>query len=230
MHPQVSIGSLSPSIWVTLHAGEAMSNDNWIQTGALQKRVYATYEEYATHQAAKLGTLNLKNYEKQFSAALRERIKYLEPIIGGGKNVLCLGARTGIECAVFIEMGCFSVGIDLNPGEKNKYVVTGDFHALQFADRSVDAIYCNALDHAFELPKILNEVRRVLKSNGIFIAEIVDPTVRGPGEYEALWWDNTDSIVSIIQEHGLGLWNHSQFEYPWKGLHAVFVNKNRDKD
>jgi ubiquinone/menaquinone biosynthesis C-methylase UbiE len=125
------------------------------------------------------------------------------------------------------ELGCFAVGIDLNPGEKNKWVLPGDFHALQFADNSVDAVYCNALDHAFDLGKILSEVRRVLKNSGVFIAEIVDPTVRGPGEYEALWWQDTNSIVDIIQNSGLPLWEHSPFEYPWKGLHAVFVNKHQ---
>lgn len=206
--------------------GDQHISENWIKEGELQKRSYASYEEYAAHQAEKLGKLNLTHDEKQFSAALRERIKYLEPVIGTGKNVLCLGARTGIECAVFIEMGCFSVGIDLNPGAKNKYVVTGDFHALQFATHSVDAIYCNALDHAFDLPKILHEVRRVLKPKGLFIAEIVDPTVRGLGDYEVLWWENTDNIVDAIQNHGLALWKHFPFEYPWQGLHAAFVNSD----
>lgn len=196
---------------------------NWKNEGDLQKREYGSYEEYTEHQARKLGTINLKHYEPRFYEALTERVDYLVPMVKG-RNVLCLGARTGIECKVFAEKGAFSIGIDLNPGEDNKYVLPGDFHSLQFADNTVDAIYCNALDHAFDLPRILAEVKRALKEGGIFIAEIVDPTVRDPGEYEALWWKTTDDVVNIIKGEGMTLWEKFDFKYPWEGTHAVFVN------
>jgi hypothetical protein len=48
----------------------------------------------------------------------------------------------------------FSVGIDLNPGPRNGYVLHGDFHNIIFADASIDAVYTNALDHSFDLQEL----------------------------------------------------------------------------
>ena len=56
---------------------------------------------------------------------------------------------------MFIDHGAFAVGIDLNPGRDNRWVVIGDFHALQYADASVDVVYTNSFDHVFELERVL---------------------------------------------------------------------------
>jgi len=73
---------------------------------------------------------------------------------------------------VFIDHGVFAVRIDLNPGRDNRRMVVGDFHALQYADASVDVVYTNSLDHAFELERVLAEVRRVLKPEGTCLVEV----------------------------------------------------------
>jgi ubiquinone/menaquinone biosynthesis C-methylase UbiE len=115
-----------------------------------------------------------------------------------------LAARLGGECRAFINNGAFAVGIDLNPGESNKYVMVGDFHALQFADSSIDVAYTNCIDHAFDISKMMAETRRVLKPGGLFIAEIMrglhDEQHWQPDDYDCAFWDKTDDIIKVIAE------------------------------
>lgn len=203
---------------------------DWDKSDNFQQRSYPSYEAYVAHQGSKLSKLDLTKYNVEFSTALQKRVgKVLDGFKPGG-NVLCLGARTGAECDAFIKLGYFPIGIDLNPGEGNRYVVLGDFHDLQYANKSVDIVYTNALDHAFDLEKIVSEVTRVLKDDGVFIAEIVDPSVRGPGDYEAIWWKTLDDVVGRIEKAGVTVWEHADFEYPWQGRQVVFVkNGNRSR-
>jgi SAM-dependent methyltransferase len=193
----------------------------WGETGSMQRRAYPSYEAYTEHQKAKLGHRNLAKYNPQFIDALTQRLQSLTPPLAG--NVLCLAARSGAECVAFINLGCFAIGIDLNPGEANRYVVTGDFHDLQFADRSVDVVYTNSLDHAFDLDRILKQVTRVLKDDGRFIAEIVDPSRHDRGDYEATWWSSIDDVVRAIERGGFAVAGRSTFDQPWQGTQVVFV-------
>ena len=111
--------------------------------------------------------------------------------------MLCIAVRLGTEVRVFTELGAFAVGIDLNPGRDNPWVLTGDFHALRFADRSVDVVYVNSLDHVYELGRVLSEVRQVLKRGGFLLAEIGLGTEEGgsPGFYEELSWGRVDGLL-----------------------------------
>ena len=85
-----------------------------------------------------------------------------------GQSVLCLGARLGGEVRAFTEMGALSLGIDLNPGPSNKYVLIGDFHHLQFASHVFDLVYTNVIGHAWDLRALGSEICRVLKPSGVF--------------------------------------------------------------
>ena len=82
------------------------------------------------------------------------------------------GARLGTEVRALHRLGHFAVGIDLEPGPDNHYVLPGDFHHIVFPDGSIDAIYTNALDHVFDLERVLGEVARLLRPGGLFIADI----------------------------------------------------------
>ena len=194
---------------------------DWGPSGSMQRRTYPSYEAYAEHQKAKLGHRNLTRYDPQFTNALAGRLQSITPPVAG--NVLCLAARSGAECVAFIKLGCFAVGIDLNPGEANRYVVTGDFHDLQFADRSVDVVYTNSLDHAFDLDRILKQVARVLKDDGRFIAELVDPSRHDRGDYEATWWSSIDDVVAVIERGGFTVAGRTSFDQPWQGTQLVLV-------
>jgi hypothetical protein len=72
------------------------------------------------------------------------RIEALKPLINtGGRTVLCLAARN--ESEAWTDADFLAIGIDLNPGENNRFVVVGDFHALQFRDGVFDVVFTNSL-------------------------------------------------------------------------------------
>src|SRR5258707_15564244 len=114
--------------------------------------------------------MDLSDYVKWFRTCMAERLAVMAEI-QSGMSALCLAARIGTEVKAFQDVGCFSVGIDLNPGPDNKYVLRGDFHEIQFPSNSLDVVYTNSIDHAFDAVKMISEVKRVLKPTGVFIVE-----------------------------------------------------------
>lgn len=199
---------------------------SWEKQDGVSRRVYKSYDDYVEHQKAKLATVgNPQRKRDRLRNALRERLEAC-PEVKRGSNALCLAARFGGECEAFVDRGSFAVGIDLNPGPENRFVVTGDFHHIQFADASIDCVFTNSLDHVYEFDRVMKEVRRVLKPDGIFIAEIAqgsaDEHQHDAGEYESYWWDSTETLVSRIRDSGFELVRQTGFSVPRNGLHAVF--------
>jgi len=87
------------------------------------------------------------------------------------KRCLCLGARTGQEVVALQEMGLKNVvGIDIVPHDP--YVIKGDIHNLEFKDNSFDFVYTNIIDHSINPSKMISEIERVLKIDGIFFLQI----------------------------------------------------------
>jgi SAM-dependent methyltransferase len=195
------------------------------EANGFRRRLYSSYGEYLEHQKSKLGQVDLSRYHVEFRTQLRERIASLR-ITERGDTVLCLGARLGTECLAFIDLGCFAIGVDLNPGNENRYVLHGDFHNLQFPDHSIKHVFTNALDHVFDLATVLKEVRRVLVPSGSFIAEIVrgshDVDGREPGLFESYWWDYATDVVAVIERHGFKIEQRRRFSYPWQGDQMIF--------
>ena len=193
--------------------------ERWRSDGeAFQKRRYDSYEAYLEHQKAKLETHEFGRYDDEFRAALRPRLASLE-IEWQGRNVLCLGARIGSEVKAFLDLGAFAVGIDLNPGEQNRYVVQGDFHDLQFARSSVDVVYTNSLDHAFDIDRLAKEVLKVLKPGGLFLVEAVQGRDQGinPGFFESFFWKNIDELVRVLENAGFTAARRTTIAHPWPG-------------
>ncbi|MGH7443723.1 MAG: class I SAM-dependent methyltransferase [Longimicrobiales bacterium] len=196
--------------------------EQWEDQGGFTRRKYGDYETYVEHQKTKFSALRAKSIEghdRRFHAALTERLAGM-PLDFRGRNVLCIAARQGSEVRAFIDQGAFAVGIDLNPGRNNRYVVVGDFHALQYADASVDFVYTNSLDHAFDLGRIVTEVRRVLKPDGAFIVEAnvsADEGAAPAGPYEAIVWAGADELLGFIAERGFRVENRATFRQPWAG-------------
>lgn len=201
---------------------------DWVVDDFFKKRRYRTYDEYVQHQQAKLKKIQknrLPEYDVKYHEVLSVRLRQAGLAPGAGV-VLCLAARWGTEVRAFIDHGYFAVGIDLNPGVENKYVVYGDFHQLQFADHSVDVIFTNSLDHALDLPRLLIEVRRVLKPAGRLLIEIVKGVAEGgntPGYYESLTWEKLDDILPIFRTAGWQIILQKDFEYPWVGQQILFA-------
>lgn len=180
------------------------------------KREYSNYDDYLAHQKDELQRIDLSEYDIKYRRVLRERLEKLD-ISWHGKTVLCLAARLGTEVRSFLDIGCFAVGIDLNPGEDNPYVLYGDFHNLQFPTNSVDVVFTNALDHAFDVERLIAEIKRVLNPNGLFIIEAMRGSEEGksPAFYESFWWSKVDDIVSLLENSRFRLVRRSSFDYPW---------------
>jgi SAM-dependent methyltransferase len=194
----------------------------------MRRREYRSYDSYVAHQRRKLSRMKksvLAEYDIEYRTALRERLTTLGGI-HPGTSVLCLAARLGTEVKAFLDLGCFPVGIDLNPGDGNRYVVVGDFHDLQYADESVDVVFSNSLDHAFDLERLFAEAKRVLKRGGRLILELNHGEEEGfrPLFYEALAWKRIDDVVELVERAGFSTQRRSDFDYPWRGQHIRFVS------
>ncbi len=187
------------------------------------RRKYSDYSSYLAHQRSKLRLLDLSRYDVEYRAVLSERLRSLE-FLGRGTTVLCLAARLGTEVKAFLDVGCFAVGLDLNPGKWNRFVVQGDFHHIQFADASVEVIFTNSLDHSFDVQALLAEVRRILKPGGRVIIEAVVGTRLGkdPHFYESFWWSEVGDLVRLFEQHGFALIRRDLIQVPWHGEQLVF--------
>jgi SAM-dependent methyltransferase len=197
--------------------------EKWNTHGALQSRKYESYEAYLEHQKAKLATHDFANYDVEFRTALRERLTALD-VDWRDLTVLCLAARIGTEVKAFLDLGCRAIGIDLNPGKENRYVVQGDFHDLRFPPNSMDVVYTNSLDHAFDIDRIATEVLKVLKPEGLLIVEAVQGRDRGvhPGFFESFFWNNIDELISVFETAGFKMTRRAPMTYPWPGEEICF--------
>jgi SAM-dependent methyltransferase len=173
----------------------------WAPDRDLVRRRYASYEVYVGHQAAKLDAIidRLRRTEDEDFAVFLTRFENCKPL-REARSVLCLGARLGAEVRALQRLGHFAVGIDLEPGPDNRYVLPGDFHDIVFPDSSLDAVYTNALDHVFDLEQVLREVDRLLRCDGLFIADIELGYDEGfiPGDFEATHWRNRQTLLERL--------------------------------
>jgi SAM-dependent methyltransferase len=184
------------------------NNYNWNNSEGdkFKKREYKNYTEYVLHQKSKLKIVKdsyLPKYDKEYREELRGRLCGYD-FLKKGTSVLCLAARIGTEVKAFLDLGCFAIGIDLEPGKDNKYVVCGDFHNIQFSDESVDVVFNNSLDHSFDLEKLIKEINRVLKISGYCIVEIPNGESEGtePGSYESVTWEKIDDVINVFLKNG----------------------------
>ena len=187
---------------------QVFESDLWEKDMKFARRSYKDYDEYLDHQAAKLKQIEHRLYEtyEEDLAEFRRRFKGCLPL-AEARNVVCLGARLGTEVRALHSLGYFSVGVDLNPGEENNYVLHGDFHHLVFPDNSADAVYCNALDHVLNLEKFLAEISRILRPGGLFVADLLEGFEEGftPGKYEAMVWRTREGFIEDISQQGFDM-------------------------
>jgi SAM-dependent methyltransferase len=179
--------------------------DLWEHSEEGARRRYATYDEYVAHQASKLDQIapRLREKEDEDFAEFSRRFATCAAL-DGARAVLCLGARLGTEVRALHDLGYFAVGIDLNPGERNPYVLPGDFHRIVFPSGSIDAVYTNAIDHVFSLEELVGEVQRLLRPGGVFVADLELGSEEGfiPGEYESAMWRDHERLIDRIKNLG----------------------------
>jgi SAM-dependent methyltransferase len=172
-------------------------------------RDYGSYAEYVVHQRQKLDEIlrsgaafpnaAVAAYRRRFYRRFRHLIRYLPP----DATIICLGARQGTEVEVLRELGFRNAyGIDLNPGPENELVAQGDFHDIDVPDDSVDLVYSNSLDHAFDLERFFVEHRRVLKDDGFALYDVHG--AYSPGDkaaFESTLWTRPEHVLKRILDH-----------------------------
>lgn len=106
-----------------------------------------------------------------------------------GKKVLDVGCGGGILAEEFARLGCQVMGIDPSVSS----LATARAHAQQagldidyrvgvgedlpFADESFDMVYCSdVLEHVNNLEKVISEMARVLKQDGVFLYDTINRT------------------------------------------------------
>ena len=195
----------------------------WTKQGNLNRKAYPSYDAYLKEQRSKLdnGIPFLDEYDKVYRKQLRGRLEKLE--LERGLSVLCLGARIGTEVKAFLDVGCFAVGIDLNPGKNNSLVVTGDFHKLPYADKSIDCLFTNSLDHVYRPQRFLAEATRVLRECGTFIIELEGQKNRDADKWASLNWDSYEDLVNLFGKFGLTVKSKSTFDAGWFKQQIEFV-------
>ncbi len=197
--------------------------EGWKQEfeGDFQYRDYASYEEYVQHQSQKFDEIlkstggfdnrSILDYRKRFY----RRFRHITQLLEKSSQILCLGARQGTEVEVLWDMGYRNaVGLDLNPGPENPYVRFGDFMKLDYPEASVDMIYTNCIDHAFDLEKFFKEHARVVKPDGYAIYDIHG---LGFGSFESVGWKSEEAIFLLALKYFKKVVK-VESEDPWKWL------------
>lgn len=173
-------------------------------------RDYKDYQEYISHQGQKFEEI-LKmrgGFTNRTIAAYRHRFYrrfcHLSVLLPRSAHILCAGARQGTEVEVLHDLGFKGAyGIDLNPGPDNKFVRVGDFMHLENADSSLDMIYCNSLDHAFNIESFFCEHARVIKPNGYVLYDIAvqDKEVQKNGAFETVKWKSEEALFLLMLKY-----------------------------
>jgi len=171
--------------------------------GNITTRPYPTYQEYLFHQASKLtgGISWLDAYEKAYKALLIELVIQIARRYSGfgrARKVLCLGARRGAEVQAFRALSFDCIGIDLNPGENNSLVLTGDFHHLDPSLPTQDVVYTNSLDHVLDMDLFLSGIYRVLNSNGFLLILHASPAAVKADKFASYFWDDFEDVLKVI--------------------------------
>jgi SAM-dependent methyltransferase len=169
--------------------------------GGLRRRDYADYDEYVLHQQQKLEEILKIGGGFSNASVSRARVRFyrrfrhLVGLVPPEAVVVCAGARLGTEVEVLRDLGFRNAyGIDLNPGPDNPLVQPGDFHRLENETSSVDVIYSNSLDHAFDLDRFFEEHARALKPTGYALYDL-DLTLRDAERthpFESVVWTRED--------------------------------------
>ena len=121
----------------------------------------------------------------------------------------------------FRDLGASAIGVDLNPGPGNSVVIPADFHALPVRATTLDRLYTNSLDHAFDLPRLLNECQRVLRPDGILLVDAAaghrERAWAITGSWESISWPTLDELVSMVEACGWLLVRRSRIQIPHEG-------------
>ena len=139
-----------------------------------------------------MSTIEEAIYEKIWDRTLSEktdfsctRIEEAINLLRQGHKLLDVGCGEGTFASLAKEKFCYLYGIDLclkalkESHKKKLDVVKGNLNndGLSFLDSIFDAVTClDVIEHIYDPVALLNEINRVLKTNGVLI--ITTPNVR----------------------------------------------------
>jgi hypothetical protein len=188
------------------HYGEMGWQRHWRE--GLLYRDYANYDEYRLHQQQKFDEiLKLKGgfsnqVISQYRLKFYRRFRYILKLLPPTACIVCAGARQGTEVEVFHDLGFKNAyGIDLNPGPDNPWVRAGDFMHMENDTSSVDLVYTNCVDHAFNLTDFLAEHRRVIKPSGYVLYDLALASRSGQGPFEAVAWQSEEVLLQLMLDY-----------------------------
>lgn len=198
----LNIGSYSASQLRAVRYGASPNSPPHTFTESIQPRNYGSYDEYVRHQRSKVALWRNRReahwdrITPQFCEHFR-RISELQSAV----TAVCLGARWGEECAALTSLGILAIGVDLNPDTDNRWVLSGDFHDLQFPDHVFDFAFTNVVDHILQLDTFVSEVHRVLKDQaGYFLMDVYKGYEEKNkfDQWGALYYRTTDDVVRRV--------------------------------
>ena len=197
----------------------ANSNYNKIDGITYRKYKFNEYSSYLEHQSFKF-FLYKQTLLNAFNKHVRNFFNNFKKIkIKKNSYILCLGARTGAEVKAFRKLGFFSIGIDLALPKNSPFVIYGDFHHLDFPEKSFDLVYSNTLDHVYNHGKFIKEILRVLKKDGKILFDITKGINEGYthllGNFETCAWDHSDQIIQKLLKFRIKLIYKRNLNHNW---------------
>jgi len=171
-------------------------------------RDYSSYEEYLVHQKQKIDEI-MKiqgGFSNQVVSFYRikffNRFKHLPRLLPKDAVIVGAGARQGTEVEVLRDLGFVNAyGIDLNPGPENPLVRQGDFMHMEEKTSSIDLIYCNCVDHAFNLEQFFAEHARVIKPNGYALYDLPVNVEDPQGPFESVAFLRVEDVLLLMLSH-----------------------------
>ena len=201
----------------------------------LHYKKFNSYKEYTEAQVEKLRLredyVRQKSQRKYFDFCVD--FARFDGHIEKGCRVLCLGARFGDEVRAFRKLGYDAIGIDLYADEGD-LVIKGDWNDLPF-ENEFDVIYTNSIDHAWSIEKMIVQIEKALKPDGMVIIAldqhhahaggdaIIMRKFNNPARYEAMLW-NDDMDVT-------GAFAGFVIKKSWKDVrwHTYLLERNNGK-
>ncbi len=153
---------------------------------------------------------NLSEYIKNTKKLQdKEWINKFSKLLPKKSKVLDLGCGYGRDCKTFVELNFDTYGIDLSRkmvakarkiAKKAKFKVMNILE-LKFSDKFFDGVWCSAsLLHISkkDLPNAINEIKRVLKENGLCYLSV--KLGKGEGMFKDKRYNNAKKFYSYYSE------------------------------
>ena len=123
-------------------------------------------------------------------------LSFYKPFLPAGSKVLEIGGGTGVQAKQLSEIGLEVTSVDIadsNYAEDRVFpIVNYDGKHLPFDSHSYDIVFSsNVLEHIRDLDELHNEIKRVLKKDGISIHAMPSATWR--------FWTNVAHYVDLLQ-------------------------------